>query len=261
MEDEANPTSVRTRSNTLPDPKELRTLKNSVSSSEWNLRCDLALACRLLSIFDLDDLTFPSSSVRLNFSGFDQSVFLTNPVGILHDEITASSLVVVKEDGSSVSNSHFYIDHYAWELNAAVHSAKGARCVVRTNMIQFLLYRDLQGFGITNAKWRKSSQPESELNNSKFESFDLVVPEPSADIIAVPGQCLFICGESISETILRLIYLASNLRKRKAFHMVDGRPNFLSKIDKRNTSDAGQNHLQWAALKRRAEQKLPGWNI
>ena len=73
-------------------------------AKEWELRCDLAAAYRLIARFGMDDLIFTHLSVRLPGS---EHRFLLNPYGLLFDEITASSLVEVRsEEHTSELQSH-----------------------------------------------------------------------------------------------------------------------------------------------------------
>ena len=60
------------------------------------LREDLAAAYRLIALFGMTDLVFTHLSVRLPGEGHR---FLVNPYGLLFEEITASSLVVVDAEG------------------------------------------------------------------------------------------------------------------------------------------------------------------
>ncbi|MET4324092.1 class II aldolase/adducin family protein [Bradyrhizobium sp. RT5a] len=66
------------------------------ASGEWEIRCDLAAAYRLLAHFGIDDLISTHLSARLPGKA---DRFLLNPYGMMFDEITASSLVVVDPAG------------------------------------------------------------------------------------------------------------------------------------------------------------------
>ncbi len=71
-----------------PDPDHVPT--------EQELREDLAAAYRLIALFGMTDLVYTHLSVRLPGP---RHRFLVNPYGLLFEEITASSLVVVDADG------------------------------------------------------------------------------------------------------------------------------------------------------------------
>jgi hypothetical protein len=61
----------------------------NVDPQEWEVRCDLAAAYRLIAHYGMDDLIYTHLSARL--PGRDHR-FLLNPYGLMFDEITASSL-------------------------------------------------------------------------------------------------------------------------------------------------------------------------
>ena len=62
----------------------------NIDPQEWEVRCDLAAAYRLIAHFGMDDLIFTHLSARLPGN---EHRFLLNPYGLMFDEITASSLV------------------------------------------------------------------------------------------------------------------------------------------------------------------------
>jgi ribulose-5-phosphate 4-epimerase/fuculose-1-phosphate aldolase len=77
-------------------------LKNEVSSAEWEARVNLAAAYRLVALFGWDDLVFTHISARVPGP---EHHFLINPYGLMFDEITASSLVKVDLNGRKVVES------------------------------------------------------------------------------------------------------------------------------------------------------------
>ena len=69
-------------------PLNFKSLKGKVSAAEWEARVDCACAYRLVRIFGMDDLIYNHISVRI--PGTEE--FLLNPMGLMYDEICASSL-------------------------------------------------------------------------------------------------------------------------------------------------------------------------
>lgn len=101
-----------------------------MSTDERSLRVDLAAAYRLLAHFGWDDLVFTHISVKL--PGTDQ--FLINPYGMLFDEITASSLVVVDAAGQKVRESPYPVNPAGFVIHSAIHAARhDALCVLHTH--------------------------------------------------------------------------------------------------------------------------------
>lgn len=109
----------------------MSTLLN-VDSREWELRCDLAAAYRLLARFGMDDLIYTHLSVRLPG---EEHRFLLNPYGLMFDEITASSLVEVDPDGHAIEKEEeSKINNAGFTIHSAVHMARDdAQCVMHTH--------------------------------------------------------------------------------------------------------------------------------
>ena len=61
-------------------------LHGQVSPEEWQLRCDLAAAYRLVALYGWSDLIFTHISARIPGP---EHHFLINPYGLMFDEITA----------------------------------------------------------------------------------------------------------------------------------------------------------------------------
>ena len=65
-------------------------IKNSVSTEEWQTRVDLAACYRLVAQYGWDDLVFTHITAKIPDV---ENQFLINPYGMMFAEITASSLV------------------------------------------------------------------------------------------------------------------------------------------------------------------------
>ena len=95
--------------------------KLKMSGSEWRTRIDLAALYRLVNHYGWSDLFGTHISARTP----DQpDTFLLNPYGYLFEEITASSLVKVDEDGNELEHSENGINPAGFTIHSAVHSAK-----------------------------------------------------------------------------------------------------------------------------------------
>lgn len=97
------------------------TLNQRVSAAEWQTRVDLAAAFRLVDLYGWSDLLGTHLSARVPDAP-DQ--FLINPYGMLFEEITASSLVKVAEDGTELSPSEHGINPAGFTIHSAIHSAR-----------------------------------------------------------------------------------------------------------------------------------------
>jgi len=101
---------------------------------EWDIRCDLAAAYRLISLFGMDDLISTHLSARLPGK---EHHFLLNPYGMMFDEITASSLVVVDPEGHAVeTEDESKINNAGFTIHSAVHMSRDdAQCVIHTHTL------------------------------------------------------------------------------------------------------------------------------
>jgi len=82
-------------------------LQSSVSPEEWQLRVELAAAYRLAAMYGWTDLVYTHISARVPGP---EHQFLINPFGLMFDEITASSLVKVDQQGKLLSESPFPVN-------------------------------------------------------------------------------------------------------------------------------------------------------
>jgi ribulose-5-phosphate 4-epimerase/fuculose-1-phosphate aldolase len=109
----------------------IASLKEVVSAEEWQLRCDLAACYRLVALHGWTDLVFTHISARMPGDGHR---FLINPYGLLFDEITASSLIAVDQEGRQLTDSPFTVNRAGFVIHSAVHAAReDAGCVLHTH--------------------------------------------------------------------------------------------------------------------------------
>lgn len=109
----------------------IASLKDQVAAEEWQLRCDLAAAYRLVALYGWSDLVFTHISARLPGAGHR---FLINPYGMLFEEITASSLIRIDQDGNKLQDSAFPVNPAGFTIHSAVHAVReDARCVLHTH--------------------------------------------------------------------------------------------------------------------------------
>jgi ribulose-5-phosphate 4-epimerase/fuculose-1-phosphate aldolase len=117
-------------------PLKLKSLKGKVSAAEWQARVDCACAYRLVRIFRMDDLVYNHISVRVPGT----HDYLLNPMGLMYDEICASSLLKVNLKGEVLWQPEWpkgldYTFNYAgFVIHGAVHEAKPElECVIHTH--------------------------------------------------------------------------------------------------------------------------------
>src|SRR6188472_1602165 len=95
---------------------DIASLEGKVSAEEWRLRCDLAACYRLVALHGWTDLVFTHISARLPGEGHH---FLINPYGMLFEEITASSLIAIDQEGNKLSESPFTVNKAGFVIHSA----------------------------------------------------------------------------------------------------------------------------------------------
>ena len=109
----------------------ISSLKGKVSADEWQLRCDLAACYRLVASYGWSDLVFTHISARM--PGADHH-FLINPYGLLFEEVTASSLLVIDQQGNKLNESPYPVNPAGFVIHSAIHAVRDdAQCVLHTH--------------------------------------------------------------------------------------------------------------------------------
>ena len=96
-------------------------IRAQCTEAEWQTRVDLAACYRLVDMFGWSDLLGTHISARVPG---EENAFLINPYGLLFDEITASSLVKIDEEGNILSPTDYHINPAGFVIHSAVHMAK-----------------------------------------------------------------------------------------------------------------------------------------
>lgn len=98
------------------------TTEHPYTTEEWQVRKELAAAYRLVALYGWDDLVFTHLSARVPGP---EHHFLINPYGFLFEEITASSLVKVDQEGNIVDpHATHPINPAGFTIHSAVHMAR-----------------------------------------------------------------------------------------------------------------------------------------
>jgi len=101
--------------------KSTQLLRERVSEQEWQLRCELAAAHRLIAHFVFVDMTYNHVSVRLPEN---PDHFLVKADNVFMEQVTASNLVKYDLDGKQVMASDRKASPAAYNLHAAVLKAR-----------------------------------------------------------------------------------------------------------------------------------------
>jgi ribulose-5-phosphate 4-epimerase/fuculose-1-phosphate aldolase len=101
--------------------KAARPVRERVSAEEWQLRCELAAAHRLVAHFVFVDMTYNHISARLPG---EPEHFLVKADNVFMEQVTASNLVKYDVDGNQVMESGHKASPAAYNLHAAVLKAR-----------------------------------------------------------------------------------------------------------------------------------------
>jgi ribulose-5-phosphate 4-epimerase/fuculose-1-phosphate aldolase len=98
-----------------------KSVHDQVSPEEWQLRCELAAAHRLVAHFVFVDMTYNHISARIPG---EPNHFLVKPETAYMEQVTASNLVKYDVDGNQVMVSEFKASPAAYNVHAAVLKAR-----------------------------------------------------------------------------------------------------------------------------------------
>jgi len=103
------------------DVRSARSIRKRVGAEEWQLRCELAAAHRLIAHFVSVDLTYNHISARVPGA---LRHFLVKADNVFMEQVTASNLVKYDVDGRQVMDSGHKASPAAYNLHAAVLKAR-----------------------------------------------------------------------------------------------------------------------------------------
>jgi ribulose-5-phosphate 4-epimerase/fuculose-1-phosphate aldolase len=117
--------------NELRPAQEADDVRAQVSPEEWQLRCELAAAHRLVAHFCNADMTYNHISARVPG---EPRHFLVKAESVFMEQVTASNLVKYDVDGKKAMASPFSASPAAYNIHAAVlHAREDIMAVVHTH--------------------------------------------------------------------------------------------------------------------------------
>lgn len=244
------------------------------SEAEWQLRCDLAAAYRLIALFGWDDLVFTHVSARLPDEGGGAHRFLINPYGFLFEEITASSLVAVDEHGAKLDDNPHPVNPAGFTIHSAVHAARpDAGCVMHTHTLDGIAV-SAQAAGVLPLS-QQSIFVLSSLGYHDYEGVALRDDEKPRLVndlgdrrfLMLRNHGLLTVGRSVADAFLNM-YLFETVCRIQVRAQSGGGP--LTTVDRRIIDTAQQQAQQvtkglgaalvWPGLLRRLARRNPGWD-
>src|SRR5437660_1425889 len=94
----------------VKQPAAASNLRRLVSAAEWQTRVDLAACYRLVHHYGMTDLVYTHLTARLPGP---EHHFLINRYGLLFNEITASNLIKIDDEGRIVGDEDPALVNYA----------------------------------------------------------------------------------------------------------------------------------------------------
>ena len=244
-------------------------LKDKVGADEWQLRCDLAAAYRLVAHFGWSDLVFTHISARVPGP---EHHFLINPYGLMFDEITASSLVKVDQQCNKLSDSPFPVNPAGFTIHSCIHDGRpDVGCVLHTHtragvavsaqqcgvlpisqqstfVLGSLAYHDYEGVAL-----RDDEKPRLQADLG------------SANYLMLRNHGLLTVGRTIPDAFLSMYTFENTCRiqidAQAGGELIHVNPQILTGIaGVMKTATAGMGAaLAWPALLRKLDRMDPGY--
>jgi ribulose-5-phosphate 4-epimerase/fuculose-1-phosphate aldolase len=238
--------------------------------TEQELRQDLAAAYRLFAHFGMTDTVFTHLSVRVPGEGHR---FLVNPYGLLFEEITASSLVIVDADGEPAQPTDWPVNPAGFVIHSAVHRAReDAACVMHTHTTAGMAVAAQAGgllplnqINIELVKETAIHEYEgiaADDNLSERERIVRDLGDKAALILRNHG--LLTVGKTVAEAFYFMYYLEQSCRIQIAaqscnvpLSMPD--PKVVERTGLQYKKGSNKGWLPWQALKRKLDREQPDY--
>ena len=186
---------------------DIASLEGKVSDAEWQTRIDLAACYRLVAHYGMSDMM--ANHITLRVPGEDNA-FLTNPYGMMDEEMTASCLIKLDHDGHVLYKPDFGELNYGLNkpgfiLHSAVHKARPeVNCVIHTHtaagMAVSSLACGLLPINQTSMRFLKVSYHDyMGVVLDLAEQEVLVKDLGNTDAMVLRNHGLLTCGRSVGE--------------------------------------------------------------
>jgi ribulose-5-phosphate 4-epimerase/fuculose-1-phosphate aldolase len=257
----------------MADPAlDIPSLRDKVSPEEWTVRVDLAACYRLVARYGWEDLVFTHITARVPET---QDQFLINPYGVFFDEMTASALVKIDQQGQKLQPSAFSVNPAGFVIHSAIHAARhDAKFVLHTHTLN----------GVAVSTQRAGLLPISQHSISVLASLgyhdfegpalrDDEKPRLVADLgdktsLILRNHGLLTVGETAAEAFVSMYYLetscAIQVRAQSGGGELIPVPKEIiddsnSRMMKTERPGGGRGGLVWPGLLRRLDRLDPSY--
>lgn len=252
----------------MTESQKFTSIKEAVSTKEWDLRCDLAACYRMIAILGWDDLIFTHFSIRL--PGTDKE-FLINPFGVGFEDITASKLVRIDIKGKPMHPTPYLVNPAGFVLHSAIHEAReDAHCIIHLHTPE----------GVAVACQKQGLLPISQAALSFYsdlayhdyegivfdaEEKDRLIPNlGDKNCMILRNHGLLTVGKTIADAFLRIYFLQ---RACEAQIMAQGAelillsPEVTKRVHEQTVGVTGMiSDLSWGAVLARVASQAPDYN-
>ncbi len=246
-----------------------RSVRERVSAQEWEARVDLAAAHRLAELMGWTDLIYNHFTVRVPG---EPGRFLLKQHGLMFEEVTASNLVKIGEDGKPVEEDAD-INPAAFTIHSAVYAA-------RPEVNAVLHLHSAPGIALSASKrglrWLSQDAMTfyDRISYHEFEGVALDLEERERigralgrnKAMILRNHGLLTCGDTVADAALRLRRLIDcaevQLRIEAAgTEIVEPSPEVCERtaqqLEQLYRKDQGRP--QWAAIRRWLDRKDPSY--
>jgi ribulose-5-phosphate 4-epimerase/fuculose-1-phosphate aldolase len=257
----------------MADPNlDIPSLRNKVSADEWAVRVDLAACYRLVARFGWEDLVFTHITARVPGT---EDQFLINPYGVFFDEMTASSLVKIDQQGQKLQDSPFSVNPAGFVIHSAIHAARhDAKFVLHTHTLN----------GVAVSTQRAGLLPISQHSISVLASLgyhdfegpalrDDEKPRLVADLgdktsLILRNHGLLTVGETAAEAFVSMYYLEASCAIQVRAQSGGGElipvpkevlDDSYARMMKTERPGGGRGGLVWPGLLRRLDRLDPSY--
>jgi ribulose-5-phosphate 4-epimerase/fuculose-1-phosphate aldolase len=248
-----------------------RTQLIAVGETETEVRQDLAACYRLMALFGMTDLA--SNHITAKVPGASGHFFI-NPYGMLYEEVTASSLNKVDFAGAIVAqgNTACGVNTAGYVIHSAIHAARSdASCVIHTHtragvgvscLEDGLLPLNQTALQLSDdIAYHAFEGPATSLEERARLSDDL----GRKNILILRNHGLITCGRSIPEAFV-LMYLLNCACEIQMDVLASGatihHPSAMAiaaQAEVMTHLRKVPRNFEWAALRRKLDRVLPGY--
>jgi len=252
----------------------IASIQGQVSSEEWQARVDIAACYRLLAHYGMSDMM--ANHVTLRVPG-EPDAFLTNPYGMMYEEMTASCMLKINHAGTVLYTPNFGALNYGFNkpgyiLHSAVHVARPEiDCVIHTHTPAGLALASLQCglLPLTQTAMRFHHIAYHDYWGvvlDRAEQASLIADLGSAEAMILRNHGLLTAGKTIGEAFNWMHRLELSCRSQLAA-MACNTP--FSPVPERVIEETYQNYqpstrrpyglMEWPALLRMLDRQDPSF--